>query len=104
MATRNLSSGQFPTMGNEACRVTARPPSKGTMLPGAPQGKEVPEPKTAVVRDQVHRPHGFVGGVKAMRSYQNAEEAAATERKVKPIGASHNGRAEFDSRRQYSGE
>ncbi|MFE9834082.1 hypothetical protein ACFYP4_02865 [Streptomyces sp. NPDC005551] len=101
MASRNLSSGQFPQMGESAVAVTYRSAEPGQLVPRK-RGKEVPEPRTAVPRTQVHANHGYAnGGVKVYRTYINEAASGATGRNVKPIGASHNGRAEFDSRRCY---
>lgn len=100
MASRNLSSGQFPTMGESAIQVNYRPAEKGTLLPRH-RGKEIPEPDTAVARTQVHERYGHVGSVQVYRTYQNSPEAGATERNVKPIGASRNGLAEFDCYRKF---
>lgn len=100
MASRNLSSGQFPSMGESAIGVNYRTAQPGQLVPRN-HGKEVPEPKTAVVRPQVHETHGYTGGVKVYREFSNSPEASATGRNTKPIGASHNGRAEFDARRCY---
>lgn len=102
MASRNLSSGQFPTMGESAVGVSYRPAEKGTLRPRSPRGKEVPEPRTAVPRAQVQERYGHVGGVQVYRTYSNAPEAGATERNVKPIGASHS-LAAFDCRRDHGG-
>lgn len=100
MASRNLSSGQFPQMGESAVNVSYRTAEPGQLVPRQ-RGKEVPEPRTAVARTQVHEPHGFTGGVKVYRTYSNASEASATERNVRQISPSHNGRSEFDTRRCY---
>lgn len=100
MASRNLSSGQFPTMGESAVHVFSRPAEKGTLRPRSPRGKEVPEPKTAVPRTQVQERYGHVGGVQVYRTYCNTPEASATGQNVKPVGASHS-LAEFDCRRDY---
>lgn len=100
MASRNLSSGQFPTMGESAVSVTYRPAEKGKLLPRSPRGKETAPERTAVPRAQVHERHGHVGGVQVYRTFSNAPEASATGRNVKPIGASHS-TAAFDCRRDY---
>lgn len=100
MASRNLSSGQFPTMGESAVHVSYRPAEVGQLRPRSPRGKEVAEPKTAVVRGQTQERYGHVGGVQVYRTYSNSPEAGATERNVRPIGASHS-LAEFDCRKDY---
>jgi hypothetical protein len=100
VASRNLSSGQFPTMGESAISVSYRTAEPGQLVPRK-RGKEVPEPRTAVPRTQVHEPHGYTGGVKVYRTYSNVPEASATGRNTHPITPSHNGRAEFDTRRCY---
>lgn len=100
MASSNLSSGQFPTMGESAIHVNYRPSEVGTLRPRVPRDKEVAEKATAVVRGQTHERYGHVGGVQVYRTYSNTPEAGATQRNVKPIGASHS-LAEFDCRRSY---
>lgn len=100
MASQNLSSGQFPTMGESAISVSYRHPEPGQLVPRH-MGAEVPEPATAAHRTQVHERYGHVGAVQVYRSYSNAPEASATERRVRPLAPSHNGRAEFDARRSY---
>lgn len=100
MASRNLSSGQFPAMGESAVSVSYRPAEVGQLRPRVPHGKEAPEPKTAVVRAQVQERYGHVDGVQVYRTYSNVPEAGATARNIKPIGASHS-LAEFDCRRTY---
>lgn len=101
MASRNLSSGQFPLMGESAVNVTYRHAEPGQLVPRN-RGAEVPEPATASHRTQVHEQHGYTGGVKVYRDFSNSPEASATGRNVRHISASHNGRAEFDTRRCYS--
>lgn len=100
MASRNLSSGQFPTMGESAVNVSYRPAEVGTLRPRSPRNKEVAEPATNAHRTQVQERYGHVGGVQVYRSYSNSPEASATGRNVHPIGASHS-LAEFDCRRAY---
>lgn len=100
MASQNLSSGQFPTMGESAISVNYRQADPGKLVPRN-HGKSVPEPDTAAIRPQVQERYGHVGAVQVFRDFSNAPEASATGRNVKPIGASHNGSAEFDSRRVY---
>lgn len=100
MASRNLSSGQFPTMGESAISVNYRPAEKGELRPRSPLGSEIPEAKTAVVRAQTQERYGHVGGVQVYRTYSNTPEAGATGRNVHPVGASHS-LAEFDCRKQY---
>lgn len=100
MASRNLSSGQFPTMGESAVHVNFRPAEKGQLMPRSPRGKEVPEPKTAVARTQVQERYGHVGGVQVYRTYSNESAAGATGRNVHPVGASHS-TAAFDCRKSY---
>lgn len=100
MASRNLSSGQFPTMGESAVSVSYRPAEKGTLRPRSPRNSMSPEPDTAVVRAQTQERYGHVGGVQVYRTYTNSPEAGATGGNVRPVGASHS-LAEFDCRRDY---
>lgn len=100
MASRNLSSGQFPQMGESAVSVNYRRPEPGQLVQRN-HGKMVAEPATASIRSQVYERHGHVGAVQVYRDFSNAPEASSTGRNVRPIGASHNGRAEFDARRSY---
>jgi hypothetical protein len=87
-------------MGESAVSVSYRTAEPGQLVPRK-RGKEVAEPRTAVPRTQVHEQHGYTGGVKVYRTYSNSSEASATGRNTRTISASHNGRAEFDSRRCY---
>ncbi|MFH9606812.1 hypothetical protein [Streptomyces sp. NPDC017448] len=103
MATKNLSSGQFPTMGESAIAVNYRQADPGKLVPRN-TGKIVPEPDTAAIRPQVQERYGHVGAVQVFRDFSNAPEASATGRNVKPLTASHNGRAAFDTRRTYNHE
>ncbi|MFD4858475.1 hypothetical protein [Streptomyces atratus] len=103
MASQNLSNGQFPTMGTSAISVNYRQADPGKLVPRN-IGKEVAEPATASIRPQVQERYGHVGAIQVFRDFSNSPEASATGRNVKPIGASHNSRAEFDTRRCYNHE
>ena len=99
--SRNLSSGQFPTMGESAVTsVEYTRPERGKLVPRN-LGGESAEARTAVVRTQYHAVHGYTGGIKATRDFHNAPEASATGRKVRPIGAARGGQAQFDARRSF---
>lgn len=100
MTSRNLSSGQFPTMGESAISVNYRPAEKGQLAPRSPRGGMTAEPATAVVRGQTQERYGHVGGVQVYRTYSNVPEASATGRRIHPVGASHS-TAAFDCRRSY---
>lgn len=86
MASRNLSSGQFPTVGTEATNVHYRMPEKGQLVPRHRSGEQA-EPATNAHRTQVHEKHGHVGAVQVYRTYSNSPEASATGRNIKPIGS-----------------
>jgi hypothetical protein len=100
MSSRNLSSGQFPTMGESAVHVNYRPAEKGMLMPRSPRNKETAPEKTAVPREQVQERYGHVGGVQVYKDYSNCPEASGVGRRVKPIGASHS-TAAFDCYRDY---
>lgn len=100
MASRNLSSGQFPQMGESAISVSYRNAEPGQLVPRN-RGKEIPEPRTAVPRSQAYERHGITGGVKVYRTYGNSPEASATGRNTRPINKGHSGQSEFDARRCY---
>lgn len=100
MASRNLSSGQFPTMGESAISVSYTRPQPGKLVPRNIGGEKA-EQKTAMVRPQKQETHGHTGGIKVYRDFQNAPEASQTGRRVHPMGPARSGLADFDCRRVY---